>query len=110
MQKIVELRDVTSGHGPGPFGQTTGNAPSPRAAVPSIEPIYAVIDSLSRTLECIKGMCASVPNGPVREKLEIERTNLVIGLFVARIAAMRVSPTDAESAVAEPKLPLARRG
>ena len=111
MQKIVEFRDVTSAHRAGPSGQPAANAPGSRAAVPSIEPIYAVVDSLSRTLECIKTMCATVPNGPVREKLEIERTNLVIGLFVARIAAMRVSPADtAPAAVAEPEFPLARRG
>jgi hypothetical protein len=111
MQKIVEFRDVTSGHRAGPSGQPAGNAPGSQAAVPSIEPIYAVVDSLSRTLECIKTLCATVPNGPDREKLEIERTNLVIGLFVARIAAMRVSSTDrAPAAVAEPKLPLARSG
>ncbi|WFU16035.1 hypothetical protein [Bradyrhizobium sp. CB3481] len=110
MQKIIEFRDVTSsGHRAGPSGQVAANAPGPQAAVPSIEPIYAVVDSLSRTLECIKAMCASVPNGPAREKLEIERTNLVIGLFVARIAAMRVSPADT-AAVAEPKFPLARSG
>ena len=110
MQKIVEFRDVTSGHRAGPSGQPAMKAPGSQA-VPSIEPIYAVVDSLSRTLECIKTMCATVPNGPVRDKLEIERTNLVIGLFVARIAAMRVSPADAEpAAVAEPKFPLARSG
>jgi hypothetical protein len=111
MQKIIEFRDVTSSGRGGPSGQVAGNPPGSRAAVPSIEPIYAVVDSLSRTLECIKAMCASVPNGPAREKLEIERTNLVIGLFVARIAAMRVSPADAApAAVAEPKFPLARSG
>ena len=107
MQKIVELRDVTSGHRAGLSGQAAGSP----TVVPSIEPIYAVVDSLSRTLESIKAMCATVPNGPAREKLEIERTNLVIGLFVARIAAMRVSPADAEpAAVAEPKFRLARSG
>jgi hypothetical protein len=106
MQKILEFRDgASSGRRDGPAGNAGGSQP----AVPSIEPIYAVVDSLSRTLECIKTMCATVPNGPAREKLEIERTNLVIGLFVARIAAMRVSSTDA-AAQAEPKLPLARSG
>jgi hypothetical protein len=100
MQKVIEF--------PGPAEVMSG--PS-TVAPPSIEPIYAVVDSLSRTLECIKAMCATVPNGPDRDKLEIERTNLVIGLFVARIAAMRVSPADASpAALAEPKLPLARSG
>ena len=109
MQKIIELRDVmSSGHRAGPSGQPVGNASGPQTAMPSIEPIYAVVDSLSRTLECIKTMCATAPNGPAREQLEIERTNLVIGLFVARIAAMRVSPAD--TAAAEPKFPLARSG
>ena len=111
MQKIVEFRDVTSGHRAGPSGQPAGNAPGSQAAVPSIEPIYAVVDSLSRTLECIKTLCATVPNGPDREKLEIEHTNLVIGLFVARIAAMRVTSEEpAPEALIEPGFPMARRG
>ncbi|MEH2531694.1 hypothetical protein V1277_001927 [Bradyrhizobium sp. AZCC 1588] len=112
MQKIIEFRDVaSSGHRASPSGQPAGHTPGSQSAVPSIEPIYAVVDSLSRTLECIKAMCATVPNGPIRDKLEIERTNLVIGLFVARIAAMRVSSIEsAPEAVAEPSFPLARRG
>ena len=110
MQKMLEFRDgASSGRRDGASGQPAGNVGGSQPAVPSIEPIYAVVDSLSRTLECIKTMCATVPNGPAREKLEIERTNLVIGRFVARIAAMRVSSTDA-AAQAEPKLPLARSG
>ena len=63
-------------------------------APPSIEPILTVVDSLSRTLDCIKTMCATAPIGPVRDKLEIERANLVIGLFVARVAAMRLSSAE----------------
>ena len=61
----------------------------------SVEPILAVVDSLSRTLECIKSLCATAPNGSVRDELETERANLVIGLFVARVAAMRVSLAEA---------------
>ena len=81
MQKIIEFRDAAS-------QAATGS----RASQPlSVEPIWAVVDSLSRTLECIKTLSATVPNGPIRDRLEIERTNLVIGLFVARVAAMRVS-------------------
>ena len=91
MQKIIEFRDAAS-------QVATGS----RATQPlSVEPILAVVDSLSRTLECIKSLCATAPNGPIRDKLEIERTNLVIGLFVARVAAMRVSsvePAPEESA------------
>lgn len=109
MQKIIEFRDASS-HRAGPSGQAAGNAPVAPAAVPSIEPIYAVVDSLSRTLECIKTLSATAPSGPLRDKLEIERTNLVIGLFVARIAAMRVSANEAASAaLAEPDYPVARR-
>ena len=84
MQKIIEFRDAAS-------QAATGS----QAAQPlSVEPILAVVDSLSRTLECIKSLCATAPNGPIRDKLEIERTNLVIGLFVARVAAMRVSSSE----------------
>jgi hypothetical protein len=112
MQKILEFRDgVSSGRRDGTSGQPVGNVGGSQPAVPSIEPIYAVVDSLSRTLECIKTMCATVPNGPSREKLEIERTNLVIGLFVARIAAMRVTSTEpAPEVLAEPDFSMAQRG
>ena len=99
MQKLIEFPGTAEGRS------------RPSAAPPSIEPIYAVVDSLSRTLECIKAMCATVPNGPAREKLEIERANLVIGLFVARIAAMRVTSTEpAPEALTEPPMSLARSG
>lgn len=111
MQKIIEFRDVASSGYRTPPGQAVDNALAAPAAPPSIEPIYAVVDSLARTLECIKTLAATAPSGPMREKLEIERSNLVIGLFVARIAAMRVSANDAApAAMAEPKFPRARRG
>ncbi|MCA6118162.1 hypothetical protein J6524_25275 [Bradyrhizobium sp. WSM 1738] len=110
MQKIIEFSDMaSSGRRAAPSGQP-GASPSP-SAPPSIEPIWAVVDSLSRTLECIKAMCATAPSGPIRDKLEIERTNLVIGLFVARIAAMRVSAGEtAAEALAEQSFPIAKRG
>jgi hypothetical protein len=44
----------------------------------------------------------------MRDKLEVERTNLVIGLFVARIAAMRVTSTT--EPLAEPDFSMAQRG
>jgi len=97
MQKVVEFR--------GPKSEV---APEPLAAPPSIEPILAVVDSLSRTLDCIKTMCATEPSGTIRDRLETERANLVIGLFVARVAAMRLS-SDAPTRE-EPNLSIARRG
>ncbi len=84
MQKIIEFRDAAS-----------QAVRSPAAQPLSVEPILAVVDSLSRTLECIKSLCATAPNGSVRDELETERANLVIGLFVARVAAMRVSSAEA---------------
>ena len=91
MKKIIEFREpAPSSQLAGPTGRQSGNV-SGSPSVPSIEPIYAVVDSLSRTLERIKSLEATVPAGPMRDRLEIERTNLVIGLFVARIAAMRVT-------------------
>jgi hypothetical protein len=80
MQNVIEFRD--------PASEAASERP---AAAPSIEPILMVVDSLSRTLDCIKTMCATVPRGPIRDRLEIERANLVIGIFVARVAAMRLS-------------------
>jgi hypothetical protein len=97
MQKVIEFHSPKS-----------EAAPEPLAAPPAMEPILAVVDSLSRTLNCIKTMCATEPNGPVRDKLEMERANLVIGLFVARVAAMRLS--SGEPALDEPNLSIASRG
>lgn len=97
MQKVIEFR------GPKPEAP-----PEPPAAPPSIEPILAVVDSLSRTLDCIKTMCVTEPMGPIRDKLETERANLVIGLFVARVAAMRLS--SGEPAPEEVNLSVASRG
>ena len=77
-------------------------------APPSIEPILTVVDSLSRTLDCIKTMCATEPTGTIRDKLEMERANLVIGLFVARVAAMRLS--SGGPAPEGPNLSIASRG
>jgi hypothetical protein len=112
MQKVIDFPDMASfGRHATPSGQPYDRASGSPSAPPSIEPIWAVVDSLSRTLECIKAMCATAPSGPIREKLEIERTNLVIGLFVARIAAMRVSSGEpATDALAEPNFPIAKRG
>ena len=80
MHKVIEFRGPKSEAGMEPV-----------AAPPAMEPILAVVDSLSRTLNCIKTMYATEPNGPNREQLETERANLVIGLFAARVAAMRLS-------------------
>ena len=83
----------------------------PLAAPPAMEPILAVVDSLARTLNCIKTMCATEPMGPIRDKLETERANLVIGLFVARVAAMRLSSGEQAAEVsANATAPIARRG
>ena len=100
MQKVIEFR--------GPRSEAVSG---PLAAPPAMEPILAVVDSLSRTLDCIKTMCATEPNGPVRDTLETERANLVIGLFAARVAAMRLSSGDPVLEVsAGSNLPIARRG
>ncbi len=101
MQKVIEFR--------GPRSNAASEQPPP--APPSIEPIQAVVKSLSRTLECIKTMCATEPTGSIRDKLEIERSNLVIGLFVARVAAMRLSSGEQAGDVSAcSNLPIAHRG
>jgi hypothetical protein len=47
----------------------------------------------------------------IRDRLETERANLVIGLFVARVAAMRLSSGEQAADVSvNPNLPIARRG
>ena len=96
MQKVIEFR-----------GPKSEAALEPLAAPPAM----AVVDSLSRTLDCIKTTCATEPNGPIRDKLETERADLVIGLFVARVAAMRLSSGEQAADVsANPNLPIASRG
>jgi len=100
MHKVIEFR--------APQAEA---AQEPLGAPPAMEPILAVVDSLSRTLNCIKTMCATEPNGPIRDKLEMERANLVIGLFVARVAAMRLSSAEGEAEVsANASVPIAQRG
>jgi hypothetical protein len=100
MQKVIEFR--------GPKSEAVSE---PLAPPPSIEPILAVVDSLSRTLDCIKTMCATEPSGVIRDKLETERANLVIGLFVARVAAMRLSSGEpAPDVSVNANLPIARQG
>ena len=101
MQKVIE------------FPGTKSEAASEPLAVapPSMEPILAVVDSLARTLNCIKTMCATEPIGPIRDRLETERANLVIGLFVARVAAMRLASGEPAADVsANANVPIARRG
>lgn len=101
MQKVIEFPGTKSEAASEPLA----------AAPPSMEPILAVVDSLSRTLDCIKTMCATEPTGPIRDRLETERANLVIGLFVARVAAMRLSSAEQTGDVSvNAKLPIARRG
>ena len=100
MHKVIEF--------PGPQSEPVSE---PLAAPPAMEPILAVVDSLARTLNCIKTMCATEPSGTIRDRLETERANLVIGLFVARVAAMRLSSGEqAPDISANPNLPIARRG
>jgi hypothetical protein len=100
MQKVIEFR--------GPKSEAVAE---PAAAPPSMEPILAVVDSLSRTLDCIKTMCVTEPMGPVRDRLETERANLVIGLFVARVAAMRLSSGEQAAEISDDSnVPIARRG
>lgn len=90
MQKVIESCEAVSDAG----------AESPAVAPPSIEPIMMMVDSLSRTLDCIKDLCAIAPHGPIRDKLEAERANLVIDRFAGLVAAMRLTsePGDDEAA------------
>ena len=100
MHKVIEFR--------APQAEA---AQEPLGAPPAMEPILAVVDSLARTLNCIKTMCATEPMGPIRDRLETERANLVIGLFVARVAAMRLSSGEEAAEVsASSAAPIARRG
>jgi hypothetical protein len=98
MQKVIGFR-----------GSPSEAMSDPMTAPPAMEPILAVVDSLSRTLNCIKTMCATEPNGPIRDTLESDRANLVMGLFVARVAAMRLSSGEPGPESARSNLPIVRR-
>jgi len=98
MHKVIEF--------PGPQSEPVSDS---LAAPPAMEPILAVVDSLSRTLDCIKAMCATEPNGPIRDALETERENLVIGLFAARVAAMGLSSSESIPESTGSNLPIVSR-
>jgi hypothetical protein len=98
MQKVIGFR-----------GSPSEAMSDPMTAPPAMEPILAMVDSLSRTLNCIKTMCATEPNGPIRDTLESDRANLVMGLFVARVAAMRLSSGEPGPESARSNLPIVRR-
>jgi len=105
MQKSVECR------GTRPAAGTGQAADAATTAAPSVERISALVESLSHTLECIKTLNDVVPAGPMRDKLEIERANLVKALAVARDAAMRARTGDAGPATAaKPTVSIVRRG
>ena len=100
----VKANDVLFQIDPAPFQYKVSQSQASIAAAKQV-------DSLSRTLDCIKTMCATEPIGPIRDKLETERANLVIGLFVARAAAMRISSSEpAPDVSANSNLSLVRRG
>ena len=98
MQRVMEFR--------GPPSEAGSESLAPP---PAMEPILAVVDSLSRTLNCIKTMCATEPSGPIRDTLETDRANLVIGLFAARVAAMRLSSGKCIPESVSSNLPIASR-
>ena len=98
MQRVMEFR--------GPPSEAGSES---LASPPAMEPILAVVDSLSRTLNCIKTMCATEPSGPIRDTLETDRANLVIGLFAARVAAMRLSSSESTPEAVSSTLPIAGR-
>jgi hypothetical protein len=60
------------------------------AAPPSIGSIYRVIGVLSRTLNNVKSLCATMPAGPARRMLEAEHDALVASLHATRIVASRL--------------------
>lgn len=79
----------------------------PRAPEPpgtssqTVRSICIVIESLSRTLDNVRTLCAAIPHGPVREQLEAERARLLVGLFTVRQTAARLASTGASPAVLE---------
>jgi hypothetical protein len=111
MQKSGEFGDAAlAAHRSGPADQPADVA-TDAAAVPSVERISALVESLSNTLECIKTLNDVVPAGPMRDKLEIERANLAKALAVARDTAMRARTGEADAeAAAKPIVSIVRRG
>ncbi|MET0676006.1 MAG: hypothetical protein ABW175_09425 [Bradyrhizobium sp.] len=108
MQKSIEFRGAAlAGHRSGQPAEAAAGA----TAVPSVERISALVESLSHTLECIKTLNGVIPAGQMRDKLEIECANLVKALAVARDAAMRARTGEAGAATAgKPIVSIVRRG
>jgi methyl coenzyme M reductase subunit C-like uncharacterized protein (methanogenesis marker protein 7) len=100
MQKVTESCEAV----------TEAAAESSAGAPPSIEPIMMMVDSLSRTLDCIKDLCAIAPHGPIRDKLEAERANLVIDRFAGLVAAMRLSSDEPGDEMADAERGIAGQG
>jgi hypothetical protein len=111
MRKSIECRGVApAGHGSGSTAQPA-DAATGAAAVPSVERISALVESLSHALECIKTLNDVIPAGPMRDKLEIEQVNLAKALSVARETAMRArTGTAGAGTAASPVVSIVRRG
>ena len=106
MHKIVELRGTVSArHRSGPSTEPPDAASAP---VPSVERISALVDSLTQTLECISTLNEVIPDGPMRDKLEIERANLANALAAARDTAARAR--TGEAAPETPAVSIVARG
>lgn len=93
MHKVVDFPRTT------PQGEHRIDAARPPAgaaatdaatAPPSIGSIYRVIGVLSRTLNNVKSLCATMPAGPARRMLEAEHDALVASLHATRIVASRL--------------------
>ncbi|MDI1263132.1 MAG: hypothetical protein PS018_07740 [bacterium] len=84
MHNVIQLRSAR----PDVSEAETSND---QAVTRPAESIRTVMDTLSRTLDHIRGLCKSLPDGPVRERLEAEQARLAIDLSAVRNAAARLA-------------------
>lgn len=90
MHNVIQLRSARADVS----GAETGNDRSVTRPAVSIR---AAMDTLSRTLDHIKSLCASLPDGPVRERLEAEQARLATDLSAVRNAAARLALAETKA-------------
>ena len=76
----------------------------------SIQTVLSVGDPVkNRETSELNEFVAFLQLGPIRDTLETDRANLVIGLFAARVAAMRLSSGECIPESVSSNLPIASR-
>lgn len=96
MSNIIQLRRAVT--------DVVDAAAEPVAAAPAPRPpasIATVMDALSRTLDNIRTLCASLPEGSARAELEAKQVKLTADLSAVRKAVARIAAAQAAAGASE---------